>query len=88
MRDDPETNRHCHDSGVYSKLLIFEWVLPDKNVPLYPSLLDVNMMAVLNGMERTEEQWVNLLAQAGLKVVKFWSAGPGSEGLVEAMLPT
>jgi hypothetical protein len=72
----------------YSKLLIFEWVLPARNVPLYPSLLDVNMMAVLNGMERTEEQWTKLLGQAGLEVVKFWSAGSESEGLVEAMLST
>jgi len=33
----------------YSKLLIFEWILPAKDVPLYPALLDINMMAVLNG---------------------------------------
>lgn len=70
----------------YSKLLIFEWVLPAKNAPLYPSLLDVNMMALLNGMERTEEQWKTLLSQAGLEVANFWSAGPGSEGLIEAVL--
>ena len=41
----------------YSKLLIFDWVLRSQGVPLYPSLLDINMMAVLSGMERTEEQW-------------------------------
>jgi hypothetical protein len=70
----------------YSKLLIFEWVLPAKNVPLYPALLDINMMALLNGMERTEEQWTALLSQAGLKIVKFWSVGSESEGLIEAML--
>lgn len=70
----------------YSKLLIFEWVLPAKNTPLYPALLDINMMAVLNGMERTEEQWTRLLEQAGLTIVKFWSAGSESEGLIEAIL--
>lgn len=70
----------------YSKILIFEWILPAKNVPLYPSLLDINMMAVLNGMERTEEQWNTLLTKAGLKVVKFWKNGEDQEGLIEAEL--
>ena len=66
-----------------SKLLIFEWALPSRMVPWYPSLLDVNMMVVLNGMEWMKEQLTNLLRQAGLKFVKFWSAGPESEGLFD-----
>ncbi|KAH9999722.1 S-adenosyl-L-methionine-dependent methyltransferase [Xylariaceae sp. FL0662B] len=70
----------------YSKLLMNEFVLPASNVPLYPSLLDINMMAVLNGMERTEAQFTKLLDSAGLKVVKFWSIGAEIEGLVEAVL--
>ena len=70
----------------YSKLLIFEWILPAKDTPLYPALLDVNMMALLNGMERTETQWGQLLTVAGLEVSKFWRAGSDSEGLIEAML--
>ena len=70
----------------YSKLLIFEWILPAKETSLYPALLDINMMAVLNGMERTETQWTQLLTQAGLEVVKFWKAGTDSEGLIEAVL--
>jgi hypothetical protein len=70
----------------YSKLLIFEWIIPAKDVPLYPALLDINMMAVLNGQERTEEQWKELLEQAGLEVAKFWKASPDAEGLIEAVL--
>ena len=70
----------------YSKLLIFEWILPAKDTPLYPALLDINMMTLLNGMERTETQWTQLLTQAGLEVVKFWKAGTDSEGLIEAVL--
>ncbi|RYC65427.1 hypothetical protein CHU98_g783 [Xylaria longipes] len=70
----------------YSKLLMSEFVLPASNTPLYPALLDVNMMAVLNGMERTEAQFSALLDAAGLKVVKFWSTAPEVEGLVEAVL--
>ncbi|TVY82569.1 hypothetical protein LSUE1_G002071, partial [Lachnellula suecica] len=40
----------------YSRLLVFEWVLPDTGAPLYPALLDINMMALLAGMERSEMQ--------------------------------
>ncbi|KAI0886762.1 S-adenosyl-L-methionine-dependent methyltransferase [Annulohypoxylon maeteangense] len=70
----------------YSKLLMSEFVLPASNTPLYPALLDINMMAVLNGMERTEAQWSKLLDAAGLEVVKFWSVGAETEGLIEAVL--
>ncbi|KAI0193852.1 S-adenosyl-L-methionine-dependent methyltransferase [Astrocystis sublimbata] len=70
----------------YSKLLLSEFVLPSSNTPLYPALLDINMMALLNGMERTEAQFCKLLDAAGLKVVKFWSVGVETEGLVEAVL--
>ncbi|KAI0505266.1 S-adenosyl-L-methionine-dependent methyltransferase [Xylaria bambusicola] len=70
----------------YSKLLMSEFVLPSSNTPLYPALLDINMMALLNGMERTEAEFSALLDAAGLKVVKFWSVGAETEGLVEAVL--
>lgn len=70
----------------YNKLLIFEWILLAKDTSLYPALLDVNMMALLNEMERIETQWTQLLTQAGLEVVKFWKASTDSEGLIEAVL--
>ncbi|CAJ2500228.1 Uu.00g030810.m01.CDS01 [Anthostomella pinea] len=70
----------------YSKLLMSEFVLPSSNTPLYPALLDINMMALLNGMERTEAQFTALLDAAGFKVVKFWSVGAETEGLIEAVL--
>lgn len=70
----------------YSKLLIFEWILPAKGVPLYPALLDINMMALLNGRERTEEDWTALLHAAGLKVIKIHRIGAHEEGLIEAEL--
>ena len=53
---------------------------------MYPALLNTNMMALLNGMERTRKQWSQLLEAADLKVVKFWSFVDDVEGLVEAEL--
>jgi hypothetical protein len=70
----------------YSKLLIAEWILPAKDVALYPALLDINMMCLLNGMERTETQWEAMLNEAGLDIVKFWKADAESEGLIEAVV--
>lgn len=69
----------------YSKLLLNEWVLPDMGVPLYPALLDINMMALLSGMERTKTQWKELLSSVGLTIVKFWEIGPEDEGLIEVV---
>ena len=68
----------------YSKLLIFEWILPMKATPMYPALLDINMMALLNGMERTESQWTQLLDAAGLRVVRFHKLAEDTEGMIEA----
>lgn len=70
----------------YSKLLIYEFVLPDVGAPLFASLLDINLMAVLSGMERTERQWVALLDSVGLEIVHIRKCGDSSEGLIEATL--
>lgn len=70
----------------YSKMLIYEFVIPDRNSPLYPALLDIKMMALLSGMERTKTQWVGILEAAGLEVCRFWSITDENEALIEAQL--
>lgn len=69
----------------YSRVLINDWVLPDTGSGMIPALMDVNMMAVLSGMERTESQWRVLLESVGLEIVRFWTIGTDVEGLVEAV---
>ena len=59
-------------------------MLPARDTPWHPALLDVNMMALLDEMERTEAQWTQLLTLAGLEV-KFWKASTDLEGLIEAV---
>ena len=70
----------------YSRVLINDWVLPDQGSPLYPATMDINMMALSLGMERTEKHWNSLLSNVGLTVVKIWGVGPEMEGLIEAVL--
>ncbi len=69
----------------HSKILINEWILPDVNTPVFPALQDIQMMAMLSGLERTETQWKELLKSVGLKVVKFHKVNEESEGLIEAV---
>ena len=70
----------------YSKVLIFENVLPETGTPLASALLDINMIALLSGMERTAKQWRKLLGSVGLDVVKIWEQEGNIEGVVEAVL--
>ena len=71
----------------YSRLLINDHILPDVGAAVIPSLLDVNMMILLSGMERTESQWKALIGGVhGLEIRKFWKIdGDDVEGLVECV---
>lgn len=70
----------------YSRLLLNEWVLPDRNYPVTPATMDINMMALCSSAERSERQWRTLLSSIGLEIVKIWSIGIENESLIEAIL--
>ena len=69
-----------------SRLLINEFVLPDKEAALLPSLLDIMMMSMVSGLERTESQWRCLLESIGLEIVKVWTVPQGAEAVIETKL--
>jgi hypothetical protein len=69
----------------YSRLLINDYVLPDTGVDLHPALLDIMMMSLCSGLERTEKQWRALLDSIGLEIVKIWTS-PGAESVIETKL--
>lgn len=70
----------------YSKLLIHETILPDSGATRAQCEFDLTMMVVNGGLERSERQWTELLAEAGFEVVRFWQKYPDSEGIIEAMI--
>ncbi|CAL8577904.1 hypothetical protein XPA_003714 [Xanthoria parietina] len=70
----------------YSKLLIDEVVLPDTNIPPQGAFLDLSMMALETGTERTSGQWHDLLASVGFRIEKIWSTNAGLESVIEAEL--
>jgi hypothetical protein len=67
----------------YSKLVINDWVLADEKAGLYPSMMDINMMAGFSSMERTESQFRCLLESEGFEINKVFSI-PMNEACIEA----
>ena len=53
-----------------SKLQIVEFVLPEENTPHFGKLLDMVMLAIPGGEERTATEYGTLLARVGLKMTR------------------
>lgn len=69
----------------YSRIIIVDFVLPDTAVPLMQASLDIQMMSIGAGVERSETQWKQLLHRAGLKIKGLWNSSPGMESVIEAV---
>ncbi|CAO2653287.1 Nn.00g026980.m01.CDS01 [Neocucurbitaria sp. VM-36] len=70
----------------YSKLLIKELLVPDRNAPWAFTALDVNVMQSLSGQERTGSQFHNLLESAGFKIEGIWGHKNALDVVIEASL--
>jgi hypothetical protein len=74
--------------GPTSRLLIGEVVLPSR-VPVGGEMTgywkDVVMLAI-GGKERSEKEYGEILAKAGLRLVKVWPFEIGEQAVVEARL--
>lgn len=69
-----------------AKLLVLENILPDAideaSAPLV--MLDLHMLAVLGGRERTRAEYEQLLAAAGLRCTRVIPTGDGAPAIIEA----
>ncbi|KAJ3530134.1 hypothetical protein NM208_g9459 [Fusarium decemcellulare] len=73
----------------YSKLLIFECVIPKTGAYWEATAGDILMMTQLSAVERTEDHWHQLIEGSGLnlKIFKFWKCGQSDvENLIECEL--
>ena len=43
------------------------------------------MMSIAAGMERTEDQWKQLLGSVGLEIEKIWTGEGETESIIEAV---
>ena len=66
------------------KVLIIETVVPAGNEPHYSKLLDLEMLVSPGGVERTAEEYGELLSAAGLRLTRI-IATPSPYSIVEAV---
>jgi hypothetical protein len=75
--------RNCRGSiAEDGRLLVVEQVLPEGDEPSYAKLLDLIMLVLLGGKERTESEWRALLEQGGFELLGT-ATGPATS-LIEA----
>ncbi|KAF9891654.1 hypothetical protein FE257_003666 [Aspergillus nanangensis] len=67
----------------YSKLVIEEFILPEKDCPMLSAMWDWEMMVFCNSMERSRAMWEKLLDGAGFQA-KFFSPPGDGQGVIEA----
>ncbi|GAA6618061.1 methyltransferase [Scytonema sp. NUACC26] len=67
-----------------SKLLLFETIIPLGNEPFFGKLLDINMLVMTGGRERTESEYQVLLQAAGFQLNKIIST-PSPLSIIEAV---
>jgi ubiquinone/menaquinone biosynthesis C-methylase UbiE len=53
------------------KVLVVEMLLPSRDVPSFAALLDLNMLVMNGGRERTEEDFRQLFDAAGLQITRL-----------------
>lgn len=70
----------------YSKLIIYEIVLPERGATSLMTTLDLQLMNVCSGLERTEEHWKKLLEKSGLRIVAISRHPRAVESVIEAEL--
>jgi hypothetical protein len=70
----------------YSRVIMGENVLPDRDCGVWKAELDWAMMVLHCGMTRTVGQFVCLCEKSGLKVVNYWSPPGDGDGIIEAVL--
>ena len=68
-----------------SRLFIIEHIVPGPETPHFSKLFDIHMLCALTGKERTEEEYLALLKQAGFKHVQTYFPPSRIMGVIEAV---
>jgi hypothetical protein len=71
----------------YSKLLISDYLVPATGCPFAGFAMDLSMMILHSGKERTLKQWNDLLSSEGFTYNDHWVL-PDGRGIIEAMVKT
>ena len=71
--------------GPGSKLLVIEGVIPEGNGQHPGKFMDINMMAMTGGKERTEKEFSTLFAKAGLKLTRVMHTNSPTLSILETV---
>ena len=52
------------------------------------AMMDMNMLTITSGLERTEKQWRDLIERAGLSIARIWPPAGDGEAIIEIVLPS
>ena len=69
----------------HAKVLLIETIVPDEPGPDWAKMLDIHMLALLGGRQRTRREYAALLDQAGLVLAREIETGAGI-AILEATL--
>jgi hypothetical protein len=72
-------------SAAEARLFIIEHIVPGPETPHFSKLFDIHMLCVHTGRERTEEEYLALLKQAGFNHVRTHFPSSKVTGVIEAM---
>jgi hypothetical protein len=79
-----EILKNCHEAMKENgKLLLVEAVVPPGSEPHFSKFIDLNMLVMTGGRERTEEEYRKLLAVAGFRLTRIIPT-PSAMSVVEA----
>jgi hypothetical protein len=67
----------------YSKILIYDNVIPEVNADWEATSVDMLMMAAVASQERKVRHWHELVEGAGLKITGIFTPEKGTESLIE-----
>jgi hypothetical protein len=72
--DDEKSNtilRNCRSQMLANgRLVLVDSVVPETNEPHFSKFIDLNMLVMTGGKERTEKEFAQLLADAGFKLLR------------------
>ena len=68
-----------------SRLLIVEQVVPEEDLPIPARIMDINMMVMCGGKERTAPEWSALLSAHGF-TLEFITPTPSPMSIIQARL--
>jgi hypothetical protein len=81
--------RNCRAAmGEHARLVLAERVIPAGNVLSEAKLFDINMLVVLGGQERTEQEYGTLLDAAGLRLTEIIPTGTPLSLIEGVPIPT